>query len=95
MDQTEKRRRGRPALPEEARRADKLSIRMYGDLRQRLEVLARRTNRSVSAQVEFMLEQALAESDIVDRVADAMCERLAQRDGPPPYINQSPAPAVQ
>jgi plasmid stability protein len=60
------RRRGRPPGPESSRRTANLTLRIRDDLKETLEQLATRSGRSLSAETEVRLGQALTSEGLAD-----------------------------
>ncbi len=72
----EPKRRGRPPKAEGERKAGNLTIRTYGPLRAQLEEAARQSGRSVSAEVEYRLEQSFWALNMKERYEKQFEEHL-------------------
>jgi plasmid stability protein len=70
MDKGPKRARGRPPAPEAERRGENLTLRVRSETKEALEQRAARSGRSLSAEAEFWLGQALLSEGILDQALD-------------------------
>lgn len=59
-------RRGRPRVPDEKRKGT-LTFRLRADLRERIEARAKQTGKTISEEVEFLLDQSLDPDGYVQR----------------------------
>jgi Arc-like DNA binding domain len=58
-----RRARGRPRVPDEARKRNNVTIRMRDELRSKIEQNATAQQRSISEEIETRLERSFAEED--------------------------------
>jgi hypothetical protein len=70
MEKKPKRARGRPAAPEAERRGENLTLRIRAETKEALERRAEKSGRSLSAEAEFWLGQALTSEGILDQALD-------------------------
>lgn len=69
-DVDQKPKRGRPAAPEKERRSENLTLRVRSDVKEALEAHAIKNGRSVSAEAEAWLGQALLSEGVLDQALD-------------------------
>jgi plasmid stability protein len=70
MDDKPKRARGRPPAPETERRGENLTLRVRSETKEALEHRAAKSGRSLSAEAEYWLGQALLSEGVLDQALD-------------------------
>jgi len=69
-DDKTKRRRGRPPAPKAEQRSDRITLAIRPDIREALERRAAKSGRSISAETETWLGQALFSEGMIDQAFD-------------------------
>ncbi len=82
-----KRRGGRPPKRPGEPKAGNLTLRTYGDLRQKLEAAARLSGRSVSGEVEMRLERSFANDEMRAIIREELAAVAPEITGGPVNID--------